>query len=260
MEYGVCLLPVVPLRTNPSEKEEQCSQLIFGDIFLILEKNKERALVETVYDGYRGWADKKQIVRIDNEDFYFLTKAKPLYTAERLNSVRITNNKTNQTYTAALPFASCLFSSKYQIGNYTIEAPEVALIKQTNFNQDSLKEYVEKYLYTSYLWGGKSNFGIDCSGFTQSVFKLFGCKLKRDAALQAEQGVEVRSLSEAKAGDLAFFRNSEGKIIHVGILLSNNQIAHSSGYVRIDAIDSKGIISPEDQSYTHTLKQIRRYF
>ena len=59
MEYGVCLLPVVPMRTEPSEKEEQCSQLIFGDVFLILEKNKERALVESLYDGYRGWADKK---------------------------------------------------------------------------------------------------------------------------------------------------------------------------------------------------------
>lgn len=260
MEYGVCLLPVVPMRTKPSEKEEQCSQLIFGDVFLILEKNKERALVESFYDGYRGWADKKQIVEIDSEDFYFLSKAKPLYTAERLNLVRITNNKTKQTYIATLPFACCLFSSKYQIGNYTIEAPEVALIKQTTFNQDKLKEYVDKFLYTSYLWGGKSSFGIDCSGFTQSIFKLFGCKLRRDAALQAEQGVEVRSLSEAKAGDLAFFHNSEGRIVHVGILLSNNQIAHSSGYVRIDTIDHKGIISSEDQSYTHSLKQIRRYF
>lgn len=118
MEYGVCLLPVVPMRTEPSEKEEQCSQLIFGDVFLILEKNKERALVESLYDGYRGWADKKQIVEIDSEDFYFLSKAKPLYTAERLNLVRITNNRTKQTYIATLPFACCLFSSKYQIGNY----------------------------------------------------------------------------------------------------------------------------------------------
>lgn len=114
------------------------------------------------------------------------------------------------------------------------------------------------YLNTPYLWGGKSVFGIDCSGFAQQVFKLFGIQLLRDAYQQAEQGTSVKSLAESQMGDLAFFNNEAGKITHVGILLSPNQIVHAAGKVRIDRSNEAGIVNVDTNKQTHVLHSIRR--
>ena len=110
-----------------------------------------------------------------------------------------------------------------------------------------------------YLWGGRTLFGIDCSGFSQIVFKLNGIKLNRDAWQQAEQGAVVDFLPEAKSGDLAFFDNAEGRIIHVGIMLGTNKIIHASGKVRVDTIDNQGIYNAEMGRYTHKLRIIKRF-
>ncbi|MFI5159591.1 MAG: C40 family peptidase, partial [Sphingobacteriales bacterium] len=102
-------------------------------------------------------------------------------------------------------------------------------------------------------------FGIDCSGFVQAVFKLHGTKLKRDASQQAEQGSLIESLEEARLGDLAFFKNADGRVVHVGIMLNNKQIIHASGKVKIDSIDEDGIYSEELKRHTHTLHSIKRH-
>jgi cell wall-associated NlpC family hydrolase len=103
-------------------------------------------------------------------------------------------------------------------------------------------------------------FGIDCSGFTQQVFKMFGVKLLRDAYLQAEQGAKLESIEKAGLGDLAFFQNANGKITHVGIVLENNQIVHASGKVRIDNLDGEGVVNMETRKRTHRLHSMRRFF
>lgn len=260
MRYGICLLPVVPMRTRPAETEEQCSQLIFGDVFSIIDFNDSRVLVEVFNDSYRGWVDKKQYVEIGKDDFYFLTHSKPLYTSEWVNEIKITNIQDGITHIARVPFGSHLFSNKYRIGDYLIEAPEAKLLKTEPFSEKKLLKHLEMYYYAPYLWGGKSNFATDCSGFTQSIFKLFDCALKRDASLQAEQGTPVENIESAKPGDLAFFSNKEGRIVHVGVILSDNHIVHASGFVRVDKIDSKGIFCENSNSYTHFLKEIRRFF
>jgi cell wall-associated NlpC family hydrolase len=115
------------------------------------------------------------------------------------------------------------------------------------------------YLHSPYLWGGRTPFGIDCSGFTQMVYKLAGIRLKRDASQQAEQGTLINLIDEARQGDLAFFDNEEGRIIHVGIMLPNNKIIHASGKVRIDSIDHHGIYNLETKKYTHNLRIIKRF-
>jgi gamma-D-glutamyl-L-lysine dipeptidyl-peptidase len=127
------------------------------------------------------------------------------------------------------------------------------------FEAAGIKEKALKFLDTPYLWGGKTACGIDCSGFSQQVFKQFGIKLPRDSYQQAEAGEVVGFLVEARCGDLAFFDNEEGRITHVGIMLSNDQIIHSSGKVRIDKIDSQGIINSETGARTHKLRIIKRY-
>jgi cell wall-associated NlpC family hydrolase len=132
--------------------------------------------------------------------------------------------------------------------------------EEIKFSAKILKQIAFKFLNTSYLWGGKSVFGIDCSGYAQMTYKFLNNQLPRDAWQQAEQGTLVNFLQEAQCGDLAFFDNEEGRITHVGILLNDHEIIHSSGKVRIDKIDTDGILNLETKQRTHKLRIIKRYF
>jgi cell wall-associated NlpC family hydrolase len=123
---------------------------------------------------------------------------------------------------------------------------------------DFVKTIAMKYLNTPYLWGGKSPFGIDCSGFIQMVYKINGYKLLRDCSQQASQGKNVSKFSDCLPGDIAFFGTQEKKISHAGILLSDNRIIHASGKVRIDHFNDEGILNIETKIYTHSLISIRR--
>jgi cell wall-associated NlpC family hydrolase len=123
---------------------------------------------------------------------------------------------------------------------------------------DNIIRTAMEYLNTPYLWGGRSPFGIDCSGFTQIVFRICGIPLKRDAVLQAQHGEMISFINEALPGDLAFFENSVGNITHTGILTGSGKIIHASGRVRIDSVDHHGIYDSETDRYTHTLRVIKR--
>jgi gamma-D-glutamyl-L-lysine dipeptidyl-peptidase len=127
------------------------------------------------------------------------------------------------------------------------------------FEAENIRQVALQYLDVPYLWGGKSFFGIDCSGFCQQVFRHFGINLPRDAYQQAEKGEVVGFLQEVVCGDLAFFDNEEGRITHVGLMLNTHEIIHASGKVRIDKIDHQGIINSETGVRTHQLRIIKRY-
>ena len=100
--------------------------------------------------------------------------------------------------------------------------------------------------------------GLDCSGFTQAVFRLNGISLPRDASQQSGIGQVINLVTEALPGDLAFFDNDEGMITHVGLILDSTSIIHASGKVRIDALDHQGIYNVETNKYSHRLRLIRR--
>lgn len=138
--------------------------------------------------------------------------------------------------------------------NLTFEGLKVSGIKE----KSNLIITAFMYLNAPYLWGGKTPFGIDCSGFTQMVYKLNGYKLMRDASQQATQGEALSFIEESEPGDLAFFDNEEGNIIHVGIIMSDNYIIHASGKVRIDRLDHLGIYNPETNRHTHKLRVIKK--
>jgi cell wall-associated NlpC family hydrolase len=99
---------------------------------------------------------------------------------------------------------------------------------------------------------------MDCSGFTQIIFKQHGIKLLRDAAQQATQGENIGFISDSRPGDLAFFDHNDGKISHVGLLIDEHSIIHCSGSVRIDPVDHQGIFDPVKKAYSHQLRLIRR--
>ena len=160
-----------------------------------------------------------------------------------------------------LPGGSRLYSSSNKVKSHNnvdmIFDPALQIFPD-KINGATILKIANMYLNAPYLWGGKSLLGIDCSGLVQVVFSICGLQLPRDASQQVEKGDFVNFLGEAQQGDLAFFDNEAGSIIHVGILLDATQIIHASGWVKIESIDSNGIISSQTGEYTHKLRVIKR--
>jgi cell wall-associated NlpC family hydrolase len=131
-------------------------------------------------------------------------------------------------------------------------------IELSTSTEDNLINLAESYVNSPYLWGGRSPYGIDCSGLTQVIFKMIGISLPRDASQQVGMGNTVDFINLTRVGDLAFFDDEEGNIIHVGIVLPDNKIIHSSGYVKIDLLDQQGIYNAKHKRYSHKLRVIKR--
>jgi hypothetical protein len=257
--FGICLLSVIPVRANPLHISEMTSQLIFGDTFEILEKQDPWVKIKNDFDGYEGWLVEKQIAYTDDLFIFKLKKESQFLTSEASTMI-LKGTLKEPLYLPAgsvLPFFE---EGKFSINNdfYQVTSSNVFIPNKEEFESD-VQETAKIFLNAPYLWGGRTHFGIDCSGFSQIVFKMLGIALKRDASLQAEQGKLVDFLTEAKAGDLAFFDNEEGKITHVGIMLNNSQVIHASGRVKIDRIDNQGIFAADQNKYTHKLRIVKRY-
>jgi hypothetical protein len=251
MEYGICNLAIVPLRFEPSSRSEQVSQVLFGEVFEIMEWQDEWARIITTFDGYEGWINGLQFVQLGTIAYKALQKMKvPLTYRPVTQAWKKINNSV-----LYLPIGSSLVFLEGTTCNIRNEYFDiVGEIGET----ENILTTAKSFLNVPYLWGGRTHFGIDCSGLTQAVYRLQGISLKRDAYLQAEQGTTVDFLQEAKLGDLAFFDNAEGRITHVGIMLNNEQIIHASGRVKIEKIDTQGIYSTELKRYTHKLRIVKR--
>lgn len=256
--FGVCNLSLVPMRTEPSDKSEMCSQLLFGDHFSILESTEKWSRILTAYDEYEGWIDNKQFTHINPAGFDRLTNMDSILALAISHPVIITDSNVvmNLLAGSVIPHTVdnyfYLGESRYKLDGSVINP------KKQGF-RTGIYDTAMFYINAPYLWGGRSIFGIDCSGFTQMVFRQFGIRLKRDAWQQAEQGELLGFLQESKAGDLAFFDNEEGRITHVGIMLDSSRIIHASGKVRIDPIDNQGIYNNELKRYTHKLRIVKRF-
>lgn len=236
MRYGICKLSVVPMRKEASHTSELVSELLFNDIYSIIDENEEWLKIQCMYDSYEGWIRKLQHEELtDNELQDYISREK-----------YIVNMPTIYHEDMLLSFGSKVF-----------EKIDGTIPLSKTFNSDTITESAFKILNVPYRWGGKSIMGIDCSAFVQLCAKIAGYKLPRDASQQYDFGDTV-DLSEAQSGDIAFFENKEHRIIHVGILLSRNMIIHASGKVRIDAIDETGIFNTELNTYTHYLCKVKR--
>jgi gamma-D-glutamyl-L-lysine dipeptidyl-peptidase len=254
--YAFCCVPAGPMRKAPAHEAEMVSQLIFGECVTIIEASGTEWLrVACKYDGYQGWCQLSHVMLIDEPDF---NKERSLLAAGWVNEIEYNGQQMVVPYGSSIaPFANAKpGSDKKKI-----------LFKGTPWNPGEVKinnQVIEQvaftFLNTAYLWGGKTVFGTDCSGFTQTVFKFLNLLLPRDAYAQAERGEAVDFLQEARCGDLAFFDNEDGRVIHVGILLDAQTIIHAAGKVRVDKIDNAGIINSETGLRTHRLRIIKRYF
>lgn len=235
MNKGICIVTVAPVRAENSDRAEIVTEILFGESVDILEVDKNWTKIKMHYDGYEGWMDTKQIKPVTDEE---LAKRKITVVTEDFSSVIMNDGKT-------------LLSMGSEV-----EFPVVAS-RRSHEPRESIALAAREFLNVPYLWGGKSFFAVDCSGFTQLVYKIHNIKLPRDASQQAEVGEALTFVEESRPGDLAFFENPEGKIIHVGIMLENQKIIHASGKVRIDTLDSTGIFNKEMNKHTHKLRVIK---
>ena len=252
----ITIVPLAPLRAGSSHKTEMVSQLLFGEILESIEVEGNFTKVVTAYDNYEGWVQTRQIEEVTDEE---LSALKFEYVYTHSAELLINDESVIVPHAANIPVG--IKSPVVKIGNYSImhlQNPGGGDVQPEDRRQ-VLLSLSKMYYGTSYLWGGKSVFGVDCSGYVQQLYKLIGVKLSRDAYQQADEGTLVGFLEEAKHGDLAFFDNENGKITHVGLLLGAGKIIHASGDVHIDDIDSFGIINSLTGERTHKLRLIKRY-
>ncbi|AUS06197.1 C40 family peptidase [Pseudotamlana carrageenivorans] len=247
MQYGICNLSIVPLRNEPADPSELVSQVLYGEIFKIIEQRKKWSKIRLAFDKYEGWIDNKQYLEI-SEDHYKTLNQQPIKLSTDL--VEFIEDENQQIFPISIGSSlnGLTLLNHFYDGNFVEHQIEKSNIIKTAF----------LYLNTPYLWGGKTPFGIDCSGFTQMIYKLNGYKLLRDASQQATQGEALSFIEESEPGDLAFFDNSEGAIIHVGIIMENNYIIHAHGKVRIDRLDHSGIYNVDKNTHTHKLRVIKK--
>nr|WP_315140538.1 C40 family peptidase [uncultured Flavobacterium sp.] len=250
--FGICNLAIIPLRSESSDKSEIVSQVLFGEHFQIIETYNQWSKIRLQYDEYEGWVDSKQYQLISEENFKCLSNDSIILNADLIEYITDSNS-----LLMPIPLGSSLSFLNYNEINtkkFSFEGTKISGIKEKN----NIIKTAYMYLNAPYLWGGKTPFGIDCSGFTQMVYKLNGYHLKRDASQQAFQGEALSFIEESEPGDLAFFDNEDGKIIHVGIIMSDNYIIHASGKVRIDRLDHLGIYNTETQKHSHKLRVIKK--
>ncbi|MBA3647038.1 MAG: C40 family peptidase [Chitinophagales bacterium] len=253
MNFGIGDLSVIPLREQPSEKSEMVSQLLFGEVFEILENREKWTKVHTYSDNYIGWINEKQYQPISSTVYKELTSMPVICSLLPLALARSENKNIYISMGSSLPFFN---NNKFMINEEIFQLEEMTL--QTEMNNESICALALCFLNAPYLWGGRSIFGVDCSGLINVVYKMAGIRLKRDAWQQSEEGILLSFIEETRPGDIAFFHNEDGKVIHAGIILEDQRIIHASGCVRIDQIDHFGIYNQTQKKYTHQLRLLRR--
>jgi hypothetical protein len=243
---GFCMVSVAPLRIDSSDGAEIVSQLLFGEPIEVLLFGEPWVKIRTILDGYEGFMDIKHLFPLTEKEF-----------KKWLNEFSYQREFTKLIFTPwgkQLTSQGSLISSEqnFRIGEFNFSQQV-----EEKTERKSLIEMAKELLNVPYLWGGKSVYGIDCSGFVQQIFRLFDFNLPRDAYQQAEIG-EFIEFQDSKPGDLAYFINKNGKIIHVGILIENSKIIHASGRVRIDQLTKTGIFNADYDKETHQLHSIKR--
>jgi len=256
MKYGICTLALVPLRLEQAHRSEMVSQVLFGELFEILDEQADWTSIRLLETDYLGWIQNGQFQKLEDLDMQQYLAGKPI----------LVGRKGGMLFNDTDRLQLCHGTKLYLTGENTVNFSPLRLTYQGDINSFTTNQFETEvarlalsYKDTPYLWGGRSQWGIDCSGFSQLIYSCFGFSLPRDAYQQAEKGETVDFISEVKMGDLAFFDNAEGRITHVGIMLDRDTIIHASAKVRVDQMDTEGIFNAELNRYTHKLRIVKRY-
>jgi len=247
------ILSICPIRSRPDDTAEMISQLLFGEQAQVIDISKKSwTKIRLTSDAYEGWIDQKMLVEDDT------STSTEAIAMDVITSIFADDRHTWISMGARLPAydgMSCLIGGRrFRYGGQAIIKDQLAPSAQY------IDKVARKLLFAPFLWGGRSALGIDCSGYTQLVFKCCGISISRDAQHQVDQGTVVDFVDSSRLGDLAFFTKESDRISHVGIILEDGKIIHASGRVRIDNLDHYGIFNEDTQRYTHRLRIIKRYF
>jgi hypothetical protein len=258
MNFGICGLSLIPVRREPSEKSEMVTQILYGEHFEVIEYLPGWQHVKLSFDGYEGWIDQKMGTPLTQKEFEKLQKASWAVTSDIFTLVPVARDQNLMLVAGStLPFWRP-YLRQFKLDNQVFRlSGNVSTMKFKDIRHFIVNQAL-KYFNAPYLWGGRSPFGIDCSGFTQIIYKTAGIPIPRDATDQVKIGTTLSFVEETKPGDLAFFDDEEGKIVHVGIIWNKNKIIHASGKVRIDNIDQYGIFNIDTKRYTHKLRVMKK--
>ncbi len=255
MTHGIAILSIIPVRKSDNHRSEMVSQLLFGETYEIIGKKDNWLNIRCSLDSYEGWIDAAQHHSLSEKDFKAINLQNIGVAIDLFYSATSSDKSVTVVTGGSLPqFDGINFKIGKEKFIYNGQAVMADQIRTVNM----LEKVALRFLNSPYLWGGRSPIGIDCSGLVQILYKCIGIALPRDAYQQAEIGRTVNFAEEATLGDLAFFHNEEGKIIHVGMILKDKKIIHSSAMVRIDTFDHFGIFNADLNKYSHQLKIIKR--
>lgn len=256
MKYAVCSSAVGCIRNSASHKSELLSQILFGELVEILEEKGLRwAKIHSIEDDIVGWTARNELTIITDkqleqyqQDFAFVFD---LFQPAMDGSYFVP-----LTFGARLPLfdgMSCAIDKKSF--TYSGQALSSSQLKQ---DRAMVQKIALKLLNVPYLWGGRSVLGMDGPAFTQLVYRMCNIKLPRQVDLQINKGEGVSFVELAQVGDIAFFENFKGKIVHCGVVLPDNKVIHAHGKVRIDTLDHYGIQNKAEGRYSHRLRIIKR--
>ena len=257
MTKGTTFHGFVPIMHEPDHTTQMISQLLFGEEFILLERNGDWLKISLHFDGTEGWVRKElvEVQEVENGQEKGVSAGIRIATLPFATILDLTLGQQ-----LIIP-AGAIWNSK--AGNsLNWYGHDFELISSEGFNIPGLNadplEIGKRLTSIPYVPGGRSGFGFDGAGLAQMLCRMMGKKIPRHCQQQAELGNTINFLYEVEAGDLAFFDNEESEIIHVGMILEDGKILHCSTCVSIDLLDHHGIYSNEKERYTHKLRVIRR--
>ena len=269
-EYVINHCPVTPVREEPAHAAEQATQLLFGEVCEVLDRHSSWTKIRSTMDGQLGWVVSKMLTPVSEEAIRLLGEKRETNGESVVATPMavVTDTKTGEqlmlTIGTRLPYYK---KGTFEVlgKKYKIDPRCVYELKgdRSEVKGEDVVRVAQSLLNVPYLWGGKNIMGYDCSGFTQTVYSVFGINLLRNAREQVTQGQVVGSLAEAQPGDLVFFDHLDRapeatRITHVGMLISPTEVIHCSGCVHVDKIDETGIRLANGK-LSHHLVQIKRY-
>ena len=258
MNYGISGLSLIPVRIEPSERSEMVTQILYGEHFEVIDYLPGWQHVRLAYDNCEGWIDQKMTTPVSSRIYAKLQKKSFAVTTDIFSLIPV-----SQDQNLMLVAGSTLPQWHPNLRQFSLDDKPISMNGNVNYRKPrDIRRFMiaqaMKYFNAPYLWGGRTPFGIDCSGFTQIIYKMAGIPIPRDAGQQVFQGTGLSFVEESQPGDLAFFDDDEGNIVHVGILWERNKIIHASGQVRIDNVDQFGIFNLETKRYTHKMRLMKK--
>ena len=242
----ICTAALAPCYSEAKDESEMITQLLFGQLLVVLEKCEGNWLkIKNLDDNYEAWISSKQVEECEPKlryDECYVTK-------------QTLGRAVSEEDSLFLPAGSRLYNLKNNYFNHN--GKRYKWESGYNLVIADVELLALNFLNAPYLWGGKSILGMDCSGLIQLVYSLFEHNIPRDSGDQKKASKKIEFVNK-RLGDLAFFKNKKGNVNHVGFVLDNNEIIHASGKVRIDTLTTDGIINKETNKLSHIYESIGR--